>query len=775
MKIWNLGYPRIGRRRELKKGLESFWSGESSEAILLSVARKLREARWVRQHELGVESIPVNDFSLYDPILDMVHLLGAIPKRFEDLSSKSPLQRYFAMARGYQDSATSIAALDMTKWFNTNYHYLVPELDRETTFKVQPDKLFEELDHCRTLPYTFHPVLIGPWTFAKLAKCSAVKPAEILQALVGPYREILRELKARKFEWVQIDEPCLCQDLSKDEIKLARQMYEKLTTDRPFLCLTTYFEAPEPWLSEVSNFPVEGIHFDLVHGRSTLHWLKTKAFPQKKILSLGVLNGRNIWAASLCDVVKTIQEVKEAYQGPLWVAPSCSLVHMPHDKRLEKKWDAEFLAWVSFADQRLEELTLLKKALEEDKQSMLLMEERDQSLRRKLTSRRIHRSDVKQAVERINARMKSRKSPFAKRIKRQMERLKLPLLPSTTIGSFPQTRIIRHTRQDWKQKRISDQEYQNFLRKEIESVVRLQEKLGLDVLVHGEPERNDMVEYFGEQLEGFTFSEHAWVQSYGSRCVKPPLIYGDVKRKAPMTIQWYRCAQELTARPVKGMLTGPVTILNWSFVREDQSREKTAFQIALAIRDEVRDLEKAGAKIIQIDEAAIREGLPIKRQHWGKYLQWAVDSFRVCASVAEDETQIQTHMCYSEFSDIMEAIVKLDADVLLIEFARSGPTFFETFKKTPYPNQIGPGIYDIHSPRVPGAKEMEDSIWRLLKVFPAERLWINPDCGLKTRKREEVEPALSNMVESAKRVRGQIASSKGFQRSHHTQTTSQLP
>ncbi len=754
MKVFNLGYPRIGKRRELKKILESYWSSACGEDELRRTVDSILASRWKRQAELGVESIPINDFSLYDHVLDTCVLLGAIPKRFQRLELHDPLQLYFAMARGAQ----GCEPLDMTKWFNTNYHYLVPNLDNEIQFKLNPQKIFYETEQCKKHAFNFHPVLLGPWSYVRLSRLCGISENEVLEKILPLYCELLQELKGRMgFDWVQMDEPCLVEDLKKDDTRVVKQAYKSLSHSRIQICLATYFESPDPWLSELTNFPVQAIHFDLVQGQQTKGWLKTKVFPKDKMLSLGVVSGRNIWAANLSMIVKEISELLEIYpKDKLWLAPSCSLMHLPHDKRMEKKWDTELLSWVSFAEQRIEELCLIKKALLGDRQATLLIEERAQTQRQLITSARIHRSEVKQAVERIDSRMKTRKSVSNKRKDKQRLHLKLPLLPTTTIGSFPQTAEIRKIRSEWRAKKINDAQYELRIRKEIEQVIRLQERLGLDVLVHGECERNDMVEYFGTQLEGFAFSEHGWVQSYGSRCVKPPLLYGDVKRKCPITVNWFNYAQSLTKRPVKGMLTGPVTILNWSFVREDQSRDKTAYQIALALRAEVKDLERAGSKIIQIDEAAIREGLPIKRHQRRAYLHWAIDCFRIVASTVEDGTQIQTHMCYSEFGDMMDSIVKMDADVLLIEFARSGEEFFDNFKKHPYPYAIGPGIYDIHSPRVPTLENMEASIQKLLKLFTPDQLWINPDCGLKTRRFSEIEPALINMVQSAKNVRSKL-------------------
>ncbi|MBI4404964.1 MAG: 5-methyltetrahydropteroyltriglutamate--homocysteine S-methyltransferase [Deltaproteobacteria bacterium] len=761
MKIWNLGYPRIGKKRELKTALEEYWTGKISKEALKETTYRIREERWRRQAELGVQSIPVNDFSLYDHMLDMALCLGVIPERFRKASFSDSTDLFFAMARGCSDTKQgSLTALDMTKWFNSNYHYLVPEIDSGVKFEPDLGKLIEELEHCRKLSYSFHPVLVGPWTFVRLSRLQGITEGDVIKQIIPVYLNILKEMKKRKFDLVQMDEPALCTDPVKDDVRRVRKIYEELAAAGTKIMLTTYFESPDPWLSDIANFPVGGVHFDLVHGSATGAWLKTKAYPKDKFLSLGVVNGRNIWLSPLKEVFEELRSLSAIYGEKIWLAPSCSLLHLPHDKKLEKKWDKEFLSWVAFADQRLEELSALSKALAGDKTALKYVEETDAILKSKMNSPRVHRPEVKQAVERIDATMKTRKSAFSKRIVRQVQRLGLPLLPLTTIGSFPQTGEIRKARQQCKKGTITEADYRKFLEEEVTRVVRLQEKLGFDVLVHGEPERNDMVEYFGELLDGYAFSDHGWVQSYGSRCVKPPILYGDIRRRKPMTVDWFKFAQQLTARPMKGMLTGPVTILNWSFVREDQGRDKTAYQVALAIRDEVKDLEEAGAKVIQIDEAALREGLPLKRIQWGRYLRWAADSFRLCSSGVKDETQIQTHMCYSEFKDIMEIVRKLDADVLLIEYSRSGLEAVECFKQNRYPNHIGPGVYDIHSPRVPTVEEIERAIENLLTVFSADQLWIDPDCGLKTRKYTEVEPALSNMVEATRCMRTRLSAAK---------------
>lgn len=749
MRMWNLGYPRMGKGRELKKALESYWAKKSDVNELLSVARTLCATRWGQQHALGVESVPLNDFSFYDHVLDMAFLLGLVPKRFKNLQRGHWLDLYFAMARGWKEKKKSIHPLEMTKWFNSNYHYLVPEIDRDQKLALKMDKLEFECEYARSYPYIFHPVIQGPWTLVTHSQLRGLDVKEALSRLVPLYKEILSELKHRNFTFVQVDEPALCLDTSIDKIKLVAETYDKLAAVGIGLRLTTYFESPAPWLDHISEFSLEGVHFDLVYGKKTIKWLESGSFPKDKSLSVGIVDGRNIWATSLKEQLDLIDKLGTVYHdSKVWIAPSCSLLHLPIDKNLEKKWDEELLAQVAFADQRLEELSLLKKAHRGDIVAKSSIDIQTLSNREKTS--RVSPSQRNADMAKVES---SNRPPFAERRKKQAENLLLPLLPTSTIGSFPQTPEVREARRDYKKGILSESDYEGFFESEIERVIRLQEEIGLDVLVHGECERSDMVEYFSQYLDGFIFSSHGWVQSYGNLCVRPPILYGDVKRKSPMTVRWFSFAQSLSERPVKAILTGPVTLMNWSFVRTDQERKLTALQIAMALREEVADLEQAGAKIIQIDEAAFREAMPLLQEDWESYLKWATEVFRVSCSGVGEKTQIHTHMCYSEFDDIAQALEWLDADVLLIEFIRSGSKADECFKKHPYNRDIGPGIYDIHSAIIPSEEEFKQRIERLLELFPAERLWINPDCGLKTRKYEEIIPSLKALVASVKKVR----------------------
>jgi 5-methyltetrahydropteroyltriglutamate--homocysteine methyltransferase len=764
MKIWNLGYPRIGKERQLKKLLESYWAGVVDANELETAAKKQMTERWTRQNELGVESIPLNDFSLYDHVLDTIFLLGLVPKRFQSLAMADP-DICFAMARG----TAGIAPLDMSKWFNTNYHYLVPEIEPDMVPSLHWDKLRRDLELSRSYPYTFHGVLVGPWTLSRLSKMKK-NAGEFISQIIPLYKEILLAFKARGIEWVQMDEPSLGGDLLRDDLRTLKRIYDELGNVGPSLMLATYFESPEPWLSELAGLHVAGMHFDLVQGQRTLSWLRTQSFPRDRALSLGVVSGRNVWRADLAQLRRDLSGILEIHHPDLvFLAPSCSLLHLPIDKTLEKDIKPELLSWLSFADQRLSELFHLKKALQGNFGQRLsghayaqkratddVIEESEAALKKKAQSPLLHNAKVRAAVERIDEGMKRRRSPFAKRVKTQESILNLPFLPTTTIGSFPQTQELRNTRSQFKQGKMSEASYESAIQHEVEKVIRMQEKAGVDVLVHGEAERADMIEFFADGMEGMTNTSHGWVQSYGSRCTRPPLLFGDIQRKTPLTVKWFKAAQALTKNPVKGMLTGPVTLLSWSFVREDQPRSKTAYQLALAIRAEALDLEQAGAKVIQIDEPALREGLPMKKSAWNQYLSWAIDAFRVASSGVLDQTQIQTHMCYSEFADIMEGIIKLDADVLLVEYSRSGDSLLEAFSRSSYPADIGPGIYDIHSLQIPTVDELEGRVRRLLEVFPPERLWINPDCGLKTRTYSEIEIVLPRMVEAAKRIRGRF-------------------
>ncbi len=752
----NLGFPRIGKFRELKRALESHWSGKTDAPALLATAKGLRAEHWNLQRAAGIEHVPSNDFAFYDQVLDAIQLVGAAPPRYTALESE-PLRAYFAMARGLQAGGIDVPAMEMTKWFDTNYHYIVPEFFPGMTFARGSDKPIAELREAAALGIRTRPVLVGPVSFLLLGKMHGGSPVTLLDRLLPVYEEILGALGREGAEWVQIDEPCLVTDLDDVAKAAFRAAYERLSKvgGAPRTLLTTYFGALGDNLALATSLPVSGLHVDLVRGREQLDAV-CKALPKDRVLSAGVVDGRNVWRADLDDALVLLRKIADVRgTDRLFVGPSCSLLHSPVDRSTESDLDPELSSWLAFATDKLEEIHALAKAVD----GTVVAEAFDKSRAAKASraaSKRVHRPAVAARLEAVTADMAKRKSPYATRRETQ-KALGLPLLPTTTIGSFPQTSDVRAARAEHKAKKRDDASYEKFLREETERAVRRQEELGLDVLVHGEFERNDMVEYFGEKLDGFAFTKNGWVQSYGSRCVKPPIIYGDVARPEPMTVAWSRYAQSLTKLPMKGMLTGPVTILQWSFVRVDQPRATTCRQIALAIRDEVADLEAAGLRVIQIDEPAIREGLPLRRADWEAYLAWAVDAFRVASSPVRDETQIHTHMCYSEFNDIIDAVGAMDADVVSIETSRSRMELLQAFATYQYPNEVGPGVYDIHSPRVPTVDEIVDLLARAAKVVPIDRLWVNPDCGLKTRGWSEVEAALRNMVEGATRARKELA------------------
>ncbi len=753
----NLGFPRIGPNRELKKALERYWKGESDEKALLAESKRLRADNWKLQRDAGIDLIPCNDFSLYDHVIDMACLLGVIPKRYELKGDMMDLKTYFAMTRGTQEGGRDLAAMEMTKWFDTNYHYIVPELKTDRTFKIASTKVFDEFAEAKALGITPKPVLIGPISFLLLAKAKekGVRPLDHLPKLLPVYAEILKRLTAQGAEWVQMDEPFLAMDLSDAVRKTYQTAYSVLAQQNGAkLLVASYFEGLRENLKTALALPVQALHVDLVRAPGQLDEI-LKKYPEDKMLSIGVVDGRNIWRSDLEKTLAVAETAKAKLGGDrLILAPSCSLLHTPVDLAAETALDAELKNWLAFAKQKLAEVIALTKAVNGERKGVeKAFRESREAIASRGASERIHNPSVKKRMASISEGMKERKHPFGQRKKAQHKALGLPLLPTTTIGSFPQTAEVRQKRAQFKSGDITEKQYEAFLEKETALAVRKQEDVGIDVLVHGEFERNDMVEYFGEQLSGFAFSKNGWVQSYGSRCVKPPVIYGDVSREEPMTVRWAAYAQGLTDRIMKGMLTGPVTVLQWSFVRDDQPRERTAMQIALAIRDEVLDLEKAGIRIIQIDEPAFREGLPLRRADWDAYLQWAADAFRLSASGVKDETQIHTHMCYSEFNDIIDSIAKLDADVISIETSRSQMELLDAFTDFRYPNEIGPGVYDIHSPRVPSVEEMEHLLAKALKVLSPDQVWVNPDCGLKTRGWKEVEPALRNMVAAARALR----------------------
>ncbi|MCS7090488.1 MAG: 5-methyltetrahydropteroyltriglutamate--homocysteine S-methyltransferase [Verrucomicrobiota bacterium] len=765
----NLGFPRIGSNRELKWALEAYWAGRLTGESLQATARQLRARHWLWQQQAGIDHIPSNDFSLYDHVLDTIALVGAVPKRFGWNATTVDLDIYFAMARGVQAQTWDRAAaevpgavpLEMTKWFDTNYHYLVPEFHPDQTFCVASAKPWEEYLEARALGIETRPVLLGPVTFLLLGR--AVIPGydtlQLLDRLLPVYQEVLRRLKQAGAQYVQMDEPCLGMDLSERARQAYQHAYAVLSgADSPELVLTTYFGGLEENLPLALSLPVAAVHLDLVRAPEQLA-LALAQWPPGRILSLGLVDGRNVWRTDLDAAAALLQQAVAAL-GPdhVWVGPSCSLLHVPVDLASEPNLDSEIGAWLAYARQKLHEVVALKRLGNHGASAVHTeLSASRQAKQARLHSR--HRMDpvVRQRLTQVTPQMMQRPLPFAARYALQRQRLKLPLLPSTTIGSFPQTEELRQKRAAYRRGALSREAYETFLEAAIAETIARQEALGLDVLVHGEPERTDMVEYFASQLQGFWISENGWVQSYGSRCVRPPVLYGDVARREPMTIRWILHAQRHTRRPVKGMLTGPVTMLQWSFVREDQPRADTCRQIALALRDEVLDLEAAGISVIQIDEPALREGLPLRRRDRQAYLTWAVECFRLTAGGLRAETQLHTHMCYADFEDILDAIVAMDADVISIEAARSGMRLLEAFDRFQYPNAIGPGVYDIHSPRVPTAQEIEALLNRALTFIPAERLWVNPDCGLKTRRWEEITPALQNMIAAARKLREQVA------------------
>lgn len=750
----NLGFPRIGGQRELKFALEHYWAGRRSEQDLSTTAAELRQLHW--QQQSGLDFVPVGDFSLYDQVLDMSVTLGNLPARAADKEGNE-LDAYFraARGRGANDSpCCAVAAGEMTKWFDTNYHYIVPEFTADTEFKLNAERLINQLAEAQQQGVAAKPVIIGPVTYLWLGKTSdGSNRLDLLEHLLPAYSQLLEILADAGAEWVQIDEPALVTELDANWRYAFNLAYHQLKANRPKLLLATYFGELRNNLQLACELPVAGVHLDAISAPDEVNriadWL-----PTHKVLSLGVISGRNIWKTDLNKTLDWLEPVHEKLGDRLWLAPSCSLLHVPVDLAQETGLDPEIRNWLAFALQKLEELQVLTRALNEGRESVQQQLTHNQSaIDSRRNSTRVTNPDVRAAVAEITAELGNRQNPYAQRIALQQQKFQLPAFPTTTIGSFPQTPEIRQARLQFRKGDLTPTDYEAQMKAEIERCIRNQEALGLDVLVHGEAERNDMVEYFGEQLEGYAFTRFGWVQSYGSRCVKPPILFGDIRRPKAMTVDWIRYAQSLTDKPVKGMLTGPVTILNWSFVRDDQPRKDSCLQLALAIREEVQDLEKAGVGIIQIDEAALREGLPLRQSDWEGYLDWAINSFRIAANGVEDSTQIHTHMCYSEFNDIIEAIARMDADVITIETSRSDMELLDAFKSFEYPNDIGPGVYDIHSPNVPSKEQIINLMKLAAERIPAERLWINPDCGLKTRKWEEVTPALETMVAAAQALR----------------------
>ncbi|WP_323010866.1 5-methyltetrahydropteroyltriglutamate--homocysteine S-methyltransferase [Paracoccus sp. (in: a-proteobacteria)] len=750
-KAANLGFPRIGARRELKTAVEAHWKGNLSADDLAAEGARLRAAHWQLQRDAGIEVIPSNDFSFYDHVLDMTAVLGAVPRRFGPVGDHVAPTQYFAMARGTAEAP----AMEMTKWFDTNYHYIVPEFEEGQSFRLASLKPIEDFLEAKALGIHTRPVLVGPVTWLSLGKAKAggLDPLTMLSAILPIYSDVLRRLAEAGADWVQIDEPVLVTDLSDGQRRALSTAYAELATAGPRLMLASYFGSLDDNLDLALSLPVAGLHLDLIRAPEQIKRV-LEAGPDK-VLSLGLIDGRNVWRADLARALDAAQTAARLHgTGRIQIAPSCSLLHVPVDLDAEAGLDAELKGWLSFARQKLAEVATLTRALNDGQVAVADALAANAALvASRASSSRIHDPKVKSRSASVGPDDLRRRSHYQVRQRAQAAQLNLPVFPTTTIGSFPQTAEVRRARADHRKGRISAADYDAFLKRETESCIRRQEALGLDMLVHGEFERNDMVEYFGEQLAGYAFTRFGWVQSYGSRCVKPPLIFGDVSHPQPMTVEWSGYAQSLTDRPVKGMLTGPVTILQWSFVRDDQPRSETCKQIALAIRDEVADLEAAGIKAIQIDEPAIREGLPLRRADWDGYLQWAVDCFRLSASPVRDETQIHTHMCYSEFNDIMPAIARMDADVISIETSRSDMELLTAFGDFEYPNEIGPGVWDIHSPRVPPQEDMITLLRKAASVIASERLWVNPDCGLKTRDWTETEASLKNLVAAAKALR----------------------
>ena len=750
-----LGFPRIGIRRELKLALEAYWKDGSNRTLLLETARALRLRHWQLQKQMELDQMPVGDFSLYDHVLDHSVMFGAVPERFGVAEGDIDLDTYFRMARGQAPSGAPAQACEMTKWFDTNYHYLVPELHRGQRFRLASARLFDEVEEAKTAGVNPRPVLLGPlsWLWLGKVKGEDFDRLDLLDELLPVYREILVRLKRQGIEWVQMDEPILVLDLPSAWQAAFAYVYAGLSGERPKLLLATYFGALEENLKPACELPIEGLHLDLVRApqqlRAAVEWL-----PGDKVFSAGVIDGRNVWRADLGAVLDVLEPLHARLGERLWIGPSCSLLHVPVDLSGEEGLNQELRTWLAFATQKLTEVATLRCAVVEGRAAVAdRLADSDSAARTRRTSERSHRRDVRDRVAAVDAGMGERRSAYCERAKIQGKKFRLPLFPTTTIGSFPQTGEIRAARRDFKLGRMAYDAYAASLRQQVAYAVQKQEECGLDVLVHGEPERNDMVEYFGEQLDGFAFTGNGWVQSYGSRCVKPPILYGDVARPKMMTIEWTRYAQSLTKKPMKGMLTGPVTLLNWSFVRNDQPRADTCMQLALAIRDEVLDLERAGIGIIQIDEPALREGLPLHKLQWGTYLDWTITAFRIAANGVRDETQIHTHMCYAEFNDIIGAIAALDADVITIETSRSDMELLKVFEHFKYPNAIGPGVYDIHSPNVPTVAQMVGLMEKAAERIPVERLWVNPDCGLKTRSWPEAEAALANMAMAAAALR----------------------
>jgi 5-methyltetrahydropteroyltriglutamate--homocysteine methyltransferase len=751
----NLGYPRVGKQRELKRVIERYWRGEASEDDVHDTARKIRAASFEAQLAAGIDLIPTNDFSFYDQVLDTTSLWGLVPERFShEHGQPVSLSTYFAMARGDDETA----ALELTKWFDTNYHYLVPEFDAGTPYRASNAVVDQFTADFAVLGSRAKPVILGPITFKLLGKRHTKSVRQHVEELLPLYAELLHDLKRAGASWVQIDEPCLVQDRTSEELELFKSAYGTLSTaERPQLMLQTYFGSLGSNWDTVVNLPVEGIGIDFVRTTRNLTDLAERRFPQDKTLSAGVVNGRGVWRTDLVATLDKLDQIQQSVdQERLWVGPSSSLIYLPHDIRLETQADPAIVENLAFAEQRLDEISLLTRAVNQGRSAIQEEIETDQQRLQRFSRSNYQHPETQQRIANLTEGDFHRDVPVRERLARQAEKLGLPSYPTTTIGSFPQAPDVRSMRAKLRTGRISEAEYEAYVHDKIDEAIQRQEQVGLDVLVHGEFERTDMVEYFAEQMAGFLHTEHGWVQSYGTRCVRPPVIVGDVYRPKPMTVETIRYAQSRTSKPVKGMLTGPVTILNWSFSREDVPRSEIAYQIALALRDEVADLEAAGIAIIQIDEPALREGLPLRRDEWQAYIDWAISAFRLSASGIQPTTQIHTHMCYSEFNEIIEAIGAMDADVISIENSRSNEELLRAFTTYRYQGQIGPGVYDVHSARVPNADEMAERLANAATVLNEDLIWVNPDCGLKTRRDPEVWPSLANMVDAARKLRSRV-------------------
>lgn len=755
-KVHNLGFPRVGSMRELKFAQEGYWSGKSTKEELLKLASEIRKINW--DHQKSLDLVAVGDFSLYDQVLDMSFTLGNIPQRARNYSGDI-LDNYFRVARGRSvDPKQAISAAEMTKWFDTNYHYMVPEFEVSTTFKLDATRIIDQITEAKNLSLKPKPVIIGPVTYLAIGKeKDNSNKLDLLPKLLDTYVELLEALVAQNIEWVQIDEPILVTELSVELKKAFEISYAKLNNPKLKILLATYFGSLQDNLETISKLPIAGLHIDAVNRGAEVDAVISKM--SGKVISLGVVNGRNIWKSDLNAILDWLEPIANKLGDNLWIAPSCSLLHVPVDLSSEKKLDSEISSWLAFAIEKIKEIKVIATAINSGRAKVENeLAQNKQSLNSRKNSTRVHNPSVQAELAKVDASWGMRKGTYLERQVKQLPVLNLPKFPTTTIGSFPQTGDIRSARSKFKSGEITENAYQNAMRKEIIHSIKEQESLGLDVLVHGEAERNDMVEYFGEQLQGYAFSQFGWVQSYGSRCVKPPILFGDISRPKAMTVEWIKFAQSQTLKVMKGMLTGPVTILNWSFVRDDQPRSTSCAQLALVIRQEVLDLEKAGIKVIQIDEAALREGLPLRKSQWKEYLDWAVGAFRIAANGVGDQTQIHTHMCYSEFNDIISSIADMDTDVITIETSRSDMELLDAFDNFKYPNEIGPGVYDIHSPNIPTQEHIVSLMQKAAQKIPAERLWVNPDCGLKTRQWSEVTPALANMVAAAKTLRSQLPS-----------------